>query len=44
MLPGRNGISLICSVYQLNDEVNSGRKGLEEAKAAFAQTLKQRGI
>ncbi|MCP3871971.1 MAG: DNA topoisomerase I, partial [Desulfobacteraceae bacterium] len=44
MFPGMPGMNLIAFVLQMNDEVNSGRKGLEEAKAAFAQTLKQRGV
>ncbi len=44
MFPGMPGMNLIAFVLQMNEEVNSGRKGLEEAKAAFAQTLKQRGV
>lgn len=44
MFPGMPGMNLIAFVLQMNDEVTSGRKGLEEAKAAFKQTLKQRGV
>lgn len=44
MFPGMPGMNLIAFVIQMNEEVNSERKGLEEAKAAFAQTLKQRGV
>ncbi len=44
MFPGMPGMNLIAFVLQMNDEVTSGRKGLEEAKTAFKQTLKQRGV
>ncbi len=44
MFPGMPGMNLIAFVIQMNEEVNSGRKDLEEAKQAFAQTLKQRGV
>ncbi|MCK5100418.1 MAG: DNA topoisomerase I, partial [Desulfobacteraceae bacterium] len=44
MFPGMPGMNLIAFVLQMNDEVNSERKGLEEAKTAFPQTLKQRGV
>jgi transposase-like protein len=44
MFPGMPGMNLIAFVIQMNEEVNSERKGLEEAKAAFVQTLKQRGV
>ncbi|MCK5541743.1 MAG: DNA topoisomerase I [Desulfobacterales bacterium] len=44
MFPGMPGMNLIAFVIQMNEEVNSERKALEEAKAAFAQTLKQRGV
>jgi len=44
MFPGMPGMNLIAFVIQINEEVNSQRKGFEEAKTAFAQTLKQRGV
>ena len=44
MFPGMLGMNLIAFVLQMNDEVNSERKSLEEAKTAFAQTLKKRGV
>ncbi|MFO7886294.1 MAG: DNA topoisomerase I [Desulfobacteraceae bacterium] len=44
MFPGMQGMNLIAFVMQMNDEVVSGRKSLEEAKKNFAQTLKSRGV
>ncbi|MEA2060268.1 MAG: DNA topoisomerase I [Thermodesulfobacteriota bacterium] len=44
MFPGMQGMNLIAFVMQMNDEVLSGRKTLEEAKKNFAQTLKSRGV
>lgn len=44
MFPGMQGMNLIAFVLQMNDEVNSNRKTLEEAKESFAQTLKSRGV
>lgn len=43
MFPGMQGMNLIAYVLQINEEVNSNRKTLEEAKSNFAQTLKSRG-
>ena len=44
MFPGMQGMHLIAFVLQMNDEVLSGRKNLEEAKNSFRQTLKTRGV
>lgn len=44
MFPGMQGMNLVAFVMQMNDEVNSGRKSLEEAKSSFLQTLKSRGV
>jgi hypothetical protein len=44
IFPGMQGMNLIAFVMQMNDEVVSGRKTLEDAKASFAQTLKSRGV
>ncbi|HKK91744.1 MAG TPA: DNA topoisomerase I [Desulfobacteraceae bacterium] len=44
MFPGMQGMNLIAFVMQMNDEVVSGRKSLEQAKKNFAQTLKSRGV
>ncbi|THB81544.1 MAG: DNA topoisomerase I [Desulfobacteraceae bacterium] len=44
MFPGMQGMNLIAYVLQMNEEVNSHRKSLEEAKTNFAQTLKSRGV
>ncbi|MFH1155357.1 MAG: DNA topoisomerase I [Pseudomonadota bacterium] len=44
IFPGMQGMNLIAFVMQMNDEVVSGRKSLEDAKASFAQTLKSRGV
>lgn len=43
IFPGMQGMNLIAFVLQMNDEVISGRKSLEDAKKSFAQTLKSRG-
>ncbi|MEA1969104.1 MAG: DNA topoisomerase I [Thermodesulfobacteriota bacterium] len=44
MFPGMQGMNFIAFVMQMNDEVVSGRKSLEDAKKSFAQTLKSRGV
>jgi type I site-specific restriction-modification system R (restriction) subunit len=44
MFPGMQGMNLIAFVLQMNDEVNSGRKGFELAKESFEATLKTRGV
>ncbi|MFO7748615.1 MAG: DNA topoisomerase I [Desulfobacteraceae bacterium] len=44
MFPGMQGMNLIAFVMQMNDEVVTGRKSLEQAKKNFAQTLKSRGV
>lgn len=44
MFPGMQGMNLIAYVLQINDEVLSDRKTLEEAKSNFRQTLKSRGV
>jgi hypothetical protein len=44
MFPGMPGMNLIAFVLQMNEEVNSGRKSIDLAKASFAQTLKSRGV
>ncbi len=44
MFPGMQGMNLVAFVLQMNDEVNSGRKELEMAKASFKSTLKSRGV
>jgi hypothetical protein len=44
IFPGMQGMQLIAFAMQMNDEVLSGRKSLEEARASFSQTLKSRGV
>ena len=44
MFPGMQGMNLIAFVLQMHDEVTSGRKTLELAKASFESSLKTRGV
>ena len=44
MFPGMQGLNLIAFVLQINEEVLTERKTLEQAKEVFAKTLKNSGV
>lgn len=44
MFPGMQGLNLIAFVLQINEEVLTERKTLEQARDAFARTLKNSGV